>query len=116
MSKITYETVRDALVDWTYASGLIYLTDDEEGPGGIIAGENAAVSIKLDEDCTSIYYRGNEEDLEVLKALLFNVEGESVKLFVEGDDFFTKLVQKNSGRYFSPLYWNNRGNRGKIGR
>ena len=100
MSKITYETVRDALIDWTYATGLIYLTDDDKGPGGIIAGENAAVSIKIDEDCTTIYYKGNEEDLEVLKALLFNVEGESVKLFVEGDDFFTKFVQEKQRPLF----------------
>jgi hypothetical protein len=89
MTEKNYE-IKDALVDWTLATGCIFLTDDEEGPCGVIASEDKQVLIRDEGDGLVIYYKGDEESLELLKDYLFKAEGR-VKLFVDGYSFYLTI-------------------------
>ena len=82
-----------ALIDWAFATGSIYLTDNDDDACGVVAGEEGVLHIRNEEDGKAVYYKGNcNEYLELLKENLFKIEGESVKLYVDQDNFFTKFV------------------------
>lgn len=66
------KSLKDILIKWTNHTDSVYMTDNETDPEGVIVSDSNVCSIKKQDGRTVVYFKGSEDDLELLNYFLFN--------------------------------------------